>query len=160
MTGLVALWMSVAVAAGPSAKAAPPQPVYTGIDPPAMAELLREMGDTVTVGKGSSGDTRLEGDHDGVRYEVLFYECDQGQQCKLVQLRATYAIEGARSSTVNPFNREQLFGRAYVNADRHPVFEDLVRLTGGVTWDHLRKRRDVFYTGLKRFEKHLADAVQ
>ena len=141
-----------------SRAAAITKPVFSTVDAVAIKQLLIEAGDEVTLTLDPTGTPMLEASHHGAKYRVLFYKCDKGKQCKMMQFRIKYELDKApRSTVLNTFNRDMLYGRVFKTEAGAIAFEENVWTTGGVTWDHLRARRNWFYEGVRVFERHLAN---
>lgn len=69
-----------------------------------------------------------------VVYTIGFFNCDNGENCSSIQLRAFWESEGAHSlERMNQWNIENRFGAAYLDSDNNATIEFDVNLAGGVT---------------------------
>ena len=124
-------------------------------DPWQIIHLAREFG-PAEVGRDTMQDPVIEGEIDGVPYRIDFYECYLGRACKAVLFRAGLRREDWEKdrfdgSLVAEWNRETVFGKAYLDEDGWPVLEMAVNLQGGVPDDNLRAVLDWWGFALGQF---------
>lgn len=131
------------------------KPVLT-IESATVMRLLEEVGHAPELRKDDVGDPLIVATWENLRYIVLFYGCNAAKSCGTLQFRAYYTNVEVPLDQINEWNRASLLGRAYLDADRDPVIEHTIRLSGGVTLQHLRGERDWFVKAVDQF----SDLVQ
>ena len=110
----VLISLAAAFALAPAALAAP-------MTPDAVADVLRDAGDTdVTVTWVSDKVARVDSNRDGLYYSVRLFGCDEQKSCIGVMTFATYAEPGTLDLSVyqrnNQYNDSYPFGRGFVMA--------------------------------------------
>ncbi len=109
--------------------------------PADIVEIARGFG-SAHLERDSFDDPMILGRIDGIAYSVLFYGCEDSAHCRSIQLRASWSPNaGITTADMDQWNREKLFGRAYLDQDGAPMLDMVVNLDGGVT---LRNLDDTF----------------
>lgn len=127
--GLVA---AVAAAMVLGASGASAQTVIDGSDPQAILDLARGFG-SAALETDAVGDPLLQGRIEGNVYSVYFYGCESNANCDKVLFSATWDVDSHSLDAVNAFNKNAIFGRAYVDDQGDYVIEMTVNLAHGVT---------------------------
>jgi hypothetical protein len=106
--------------------------VIDATDPDAVLEVVRNYGDA-SLARDSLGDPLIEGTIEGKEYRLFFYDCREGRDCKSLTFSATWEAEDTTAAMISDWNREQRFGKAYLDADGRATVEMHVNMHGGVT---------------------------
>lgn len=72
-----------------------------------------------------------------------------------MQLYAGFRSSGTSLSTINAWNKEHRFTRAYLDNDNDPVLESDIDLTGGVTQENVDEFVRTFFASLVQYKKHI-----
>lgn len=95
----------------------------------------------------------------GSKYSILFYGCTAGINCATVQFYTSYDFDRGKEPTlakINDWNRENRFGRAYLDKENDPAIEMDVDLDHGGMSEMLFLDNLEFWTSVMAgFEKHL-----
>ena len=103
----------------------------TAADPDAVASVIREKGFEVTLSKDDDGDPMIRAEGRGYTFTVFFYGCTENRDCTTLGFNSYFADGTSDIAKVNGWNRENRFGRAYVDGDGDPVIEMDVDLDDG-----------------------------
>lgn len=103
----------------------------TAADPEGIAEVLRDKGFDVEVTKDDEGDPLIRVTGKGYKYIILFYGCTAGRECTTLGLYAGWTGASADIEKINQWNRDNRFGRAYIDKDNDPVVEMDIDLDDG-----------------------------
>lgn len=103
----------------------------TAANPESVASVIRGKGYTVEVSKDSDGDPLIKAEGNGVNFIVLFYGCTNGKACQTISFYAGWTDSEANEQKLNEWNRDQRFGRAYIDKDGDPCIEMDVDLDDG-----------------------------
>lgn len=117
-----------------------------GLSQPALSQTLIDATSTEEIlnlarGYGSAnldvdrlGDPQITGRIDGTQYQISFYGCTDGRNCSTIEFRAAWVNPGhVTIESLNTWNREKRFSRAYLDNVGDPVLEWDVNLLGGVS---------------------------
>lgn len=110
------------------------QTILNGSNVDEIAALAKTYG-TATVATASNGDPKIDGKIDGIPYVVYFKNCSGGADCKDVNFYAGFLDTKPDLETINAWNRDKRFGKAYLDSDLDAVIEWDVDLEYGVTQD-------------------------
>lgn len=72
-----------------------------------------------------------------------------------MQLFAGFQSTGTSLSTINAWNKDHRFTRAYLDNDNDPVLESDLDLTGGVTQENVDEFVRTFFGSLVQYKKHI-----
>jgi hypothetical protein len=143
--------------AGPAAGAAHAGEVIDATNPAAVLSIVSNFGDAELTNDGM-GDPLIEGHIEGKEYALYFYDCKANRDCKSLMFLATREAEGLSdetlAQTVAEWNREQRFGKAYIDEDDRAAVEMNVNLHGGVTRDNLTDTIDWWRLVLAEFSDY------
>ncbi|WP_349368124.1 YbjN domain-containing protein [Salinarimonas sp.] len=108
------------------------QSAIDGSDPQAILDLARGFG-SAALETDPVGDPLLQGRIDGNVYSVYFYGCEKNAGCDTILFSAIWDVESSSLDAVNDFNKNAIFGRAYVDDEGDYVVEITVNLAHGVS---------------------------
>lgn len=125
-------------------------------DPDVIQAFLQGYGLQVTQSTDDVGDPLLESRIEGTYFQVYFYGCDDnGHACTSVQFAAGFDKPEALSlTTVNTWNQETRFARAYLDDEGDPHLEYDVNLAvDGVGGKNFDDSIDIWRTVLADFRQ-------
>lgn len=156
------LWAAVtaaALAGPPNAKLAYAEDLVSAEDPNAILEIARGFG-SAELAKDEDGDPMITGRTRGTRYAIYFYQCTDGQACENIQFSAAWSGYRVSADQLHAWNRDMLFGKAYLDEVGDPVLEMAVNLKYGVTRKNLDDTFDWWKVVLQEFEDIVLNAVE
>ncbi|MDX1606415.1 MAG: YbjN domain-containing protein [Candidatus Competibacterales bacterium] len=135
-----------ALASGPALT----QNLIDATDPEAILNVATGFG-SASLSRDNLGDPYIEGRIEGRIYELFFYDCTDNANCRSLMFRASFDAEGYTVEHMNLWNKEQRFGKAYLNEAGDPVIEYDVNLYGGVTFTNFDDTFDWWRIVLDKF---------
>lgn len=88
-------------------------------------------------------------------YTVAFFECTRNRDCQSVMFRAGFRAKGQTPAEMADWNRDQRFGKAYLDQAGNPIVEFNVNLAGGVSQANLVDSVDRWQAVLSAFAEHV-----
>jgi hypothetical protein len=98
----------------------------------------------------STGDPMISGKVNGVPYSIFFHNCTDGANCEDVRFFAAFASKPTLE-TINEWNRDKRWGKAYLDADLDASLEWDVNLVHGVARANLDNSIAVWINVLDAF---------
>lgn len=94
-------------------------------DPQKIADLMRVSTDAtdIKVGKDSGGDPRITFKQHEMKQAIYFYGCKDGKNCTSIQFVFIGSESGHTISTINDFNSEYRFAKAYLDKDNDAILQ-------------------------------------
>ncbi len=133
------------------------QDIVDATNPEEINNIARGYG-SASLLKDNGGDPKIEGRIDGKGYSVYFYGCEDGKDCRSINLATGWASDGQYTiDEVNKWNRENRFVKAYIDDEGDPILEMDVNLHLGVTRDNLDKTFDWWSYMMGEFTKDIID---
>ncbi|PIE07594.1 MAG: YbjN domain-containing protein [Rhodobacterales bacterium] len=121
-----------------------------------IASLAAKYG-TAEVDVDNTGDPMISGEIDDTHYMVLFYGCENGNNCTTIQYYTGWINPGGIDvDTLNDWNRDRRFSKAYIDAEGDPVIEFDVNLFGGVTETNLYDTFDWWRLVMSEFDEYIS----
>ena len=111
--------------------------------------LTRSYGEASLETQGN-GQPRIAGKAGEVPYQVFFLNCDSGT-CEDLNFYAGFAGIKPTMDSLNAWNRDKRFGRAYLDGDLDAVIEYDINLEYGVSPDNLNAAFGVWSLVLGEF---------
>lgn len=121
-------------------------------EPEVILEVAKGFG-SANLDKDSSGDPRITGRIEGVKYGITFYGCNSGKECDDVVFVAAWSDTDVSLNDVNGWNLKKKFGKAYIDKDGDPRLEMAVNLEYGVSKENFEDTFDWWSTALKEFKQ-------
>ena len=144
--------LSAALVFGLSAFASVAPVAAQTIDGSAVNDILalaRSYGEASLETQGN-GQPRIAGKAGEVPYQVFFLNCDSGT-CEDLNFYAGFAGIKPTMDSLNAWNRDKRFGRAYLDGDLDAVIEYDINLEYGVSPDNLNAAFGVWSLVLGEF---------
>lgn len=92
--------------------------------PAAIKEIVESQGWPATIVAKPGDDPYIESNRDGLKFLVLFMNCDEGKKCKTLQYYMGFSdAKDVPLAKFNKWNREKRFARAYLDDEGDPVLE-------------------------------------
>lgn len=113
-----------------------PATLVDASEPERLVEIAALYG-SATLADDAHGDPLLQGEIDGVGYEIFFYGCENARDCRNVMFRAVWESNDATTGDVMRWNQEKRFGKAYLDVQGNLVIEMNVNLDFGVSAENL-----------------------
>ncbi|MEP2716795.1 YbjN domain-containing protein [Pseudophaeobacter sp.] len=109
----------------------------TARDASSIQNFFLDEGSDVELLEDNVGDPQLNVIHYGSEFTIFFYGCHDNTNCDSIQFYSGYATDGGvRLKTVNTFNAEKRWVRAYVGDSGSTKLEmDLYMGDGGINAD-------------------------
>lgn len=99
-------------------------------DADVIAELMMDYGLRIERKTDDYGDPQIESRIDGTHFTVAFYGCDKGP-CESLQLSAGFDMDDPpRLATIDRWNREHRFGKAFLDEEGDPYLQIDVMMSG------------------------------
>jgi hypothetical protein len=150
------LWWAAAIAAAGISLPVQAQTVSAN-KPETIVAALQAAGLTAKLQKDATGDPMIESAVSGTRFRVMFYGCKANKDCATIQFLSGYDKKSVTSlSSINDWNREKRFGRAFLDAEGDPILAMDVDLDDGGVSKALFADNLEFWVAVKDgFEKHI-----
>jgi hypothetical protein len=110
--------------------------VIASITPVQVVLLLESRGYTATAVGLDTDTPYVETTANGINYSFNLYACTGAKvkACEQVQIRAWFEREGGDPQTLMAtYNRDWVFGKAYLSDDGKMVIEHALTMQGGIT---------------------------
>lgn len=130
------------------------RPLLDAAKPEGLLEVMRRFGGAA-LGVDALGDPEITGDIAGRPYQVIFHDCENGRDCGVALFVAGYTGTAATAEDMARWNRESLFGTAYLDSDGDPIIDFVVNLDGGVSEENWTRTLYWWVVALADFERFL-----
>ena len=125
-------------------------------DPAKLVSIVQSLGYRASLDRDNVGDPMIRSSASGTDFIIYFDGCDDGAACKSLLFKVGYDLtEGTTLEAVNEWNKQTLFGRAYLDDENDPWLEMSVSLDGGVTEENFADHFDWWEVVLVDFEEHI-----
>lgn len=142
----------------PGVATAAEQNIVSAHDVAVIYEIARGFGNAVQETDGD-GDPRITGRAEGIKYSIYFYGCTKHVNCEDIQFFAYWTNVKAPLETINAWNAENRFGKAYIDKDGDVCLIHPVNLNLGVTKANLEDAFEWWVAVAKSFRKDVIDKV-
>lgn len=103
----------------------------------------------------SNGDPKITGKIEGVQYAVYFMNCTDNKACEDLNFYAGFLDNKPSLDTINAWNRDKRFGKAYLDSDEDAVIEFDVNLEHGISRDNMDAAFEVWSLILKQYTDYI-----
>ena len=110
---------------------------------------------TATRGTQQNGDPKISGKVEGITYQVYFYNCTKSANCEDINFYAGFLDNKPDLETINAWNRDKRFGKAYLDSDLDAVIEWDVNLENGITRENLDANFGVWALVLDQYTTYI-----
>ncbi|WP_119168523.1 YbjN domain-containing protein [Algihabitans albus] len=136
----------------------PTAPVYTEVSGEQLATILTDEGYRAKVSEDDYGDPVIESSVGGTSFRIIFYNCDLGSEgfCEDVMFRVAYSLpSGIDLETINAWNEDKRFSRAWRDDEDDPILEQDLDFAGGITRERVVTSLSVWESSVGLFEDHI-----
>lgn len=107
-----------------------------------LVEVLEGAGFAARLGRTRRGDPLIHAATPGeLPFQIRFYGCRDGADCRSIQLVAGFAARGVELETVNGWNAAMRYGRVHLTEGGQPVLGyDLAFGAGGLPAAHVAEQ--------------------
>ncbi|GAB5389732.1 MAG: hypothetical protein Alpg2KO_27000 [Alphaproteobacteria bacterium] len=149
-TTAAALALMLAIPATASA-----QELVNGADLDQLESMLKRHGDVTRTTDGI-GDPLFQGRIDGTKYEMFLFGCNEDhKRCDEVMFKAAWATDGVSLKSLNKWNADGRYGKAYRDDENDPVLEMNVNLDNGVTTRNFNDTIAIWKRVMAQFEEEI-----
>jgi hypothetical protein len=125
-------------------------------NPAGIAEALQGLGYQARLEKDSVGDPVIRSSMEGVSYSIVFYGCESGSKCKYLNFSMGFDLtNGIESSRINDWNRNNIFGKAYLDEENDPFINISVTTVGGLGTENFADLVDWWRVVVSQFKTHI-----
>jgi hypothetical protein len=126
-------------------------------DPKSLVEAMQQAGYKAQLDTDEVGDPMIRSSQSGVDFLVLFYNCTDNTDCRTIQFYVGYSEpNSATPETMNAWNKDNRFGRAYVGDDRIARLEMDVDLDdGGISQALFEDNLEFWVTVMSEFGQYV-----
>jgi len=119
------------------------QALVDATDVDIIAALIQEEGYRAVTGTDGVGDPKITSSANGYDFDVFFYGCTEGENCRDIQFSMSFDVEDGMSLTrVQDFNLEKRWVKVYLNEESDPLLEMDFNLYGGVSATNFKDTLD------------------
>ena len=110
------------------------QALVDASDVDVIASLIQEEGYRAVVSTDGVGDPMITSSANGYEFDVYFYGCTDGENCRDIQFSINLDVEDGMSLTsVQDFNLEKRWAKVYLDEESDPFLEMDYNMYGGVS---------------------------
>jgi hypothetical protein len=113
-----------------------------GATGPEVAALFRDLGYPVDMATDKDGDPLIHTKAAATNVDSYFYNCATAAggafRCNSIQFAAGFSIPSVALTTINNWNRDKRYGRAYISAEGFPFMEVDIDISGGASMAQIR----------------------
>lgn len=132
------------------------QALIDGSDPEVIAALIQDMGFKAQVTTDNVGDPLIKSRSNGYDFNVFFYDCTEGANCRAIQFSSAFDMEDGMSLTkVEDFNRNKRWVKVYLNDTSDPLVEMDYNLKGGVSVENFNDTFDWWLVMMDQFIEYI-----
>lgn len=133
-----------------------PTDLVDATNAPRVAEVIQSMGYRAQMDTDGVGDPMIQSSATGSRFVIYFYGCTDNKDCKAIQFAAGFALEdGIAPELINSWNKDNRYGKAYIDAENDPIIEMDVNLEGGVSTSNMKRQMSLWEITLGEFKAHI-----
>ena len=148
--------MMLALTLGSASTFARDDYLIDGSSPRDVLEVARGFG-SASLESDAIGEPMIQGRMSGIPYQVYFHRCDDaGENCSVIRFY-NYWTEFVSMESINEWNAEKLFSKAYIDEDGDAVLEMTANLYGGVTQINLDDSFDWWKIIIEEFEAEVVE---
>lgn len=93
-------------------------------NPATIKAIVESQGWPATIITKEGDDPYIESSRGGLKFLVLFMNCDEGKKCKTLQYYMGFSdAKGVSLDKINKWNKDKRFARAYKDDEGDPVLE-------------------------------------
>jgi len=126
----------------------------TGADVDEILNAARGYG-AATLTTQSNGDPQITGKTEGITYQIYFRNCTDNKNCEDLNFYLGFLDVKPTLETINDWNLNKRFSRAYLDQDRDACVEMDLDLVKGVSADYLDSQVGLWTLVVGQFATHV-----
>ena len=130
------------------------QTLLTGADTAEILNAARGYGAATLTTQGN-GDPQITGKIDGITYQIYFRNCTDNADCEDLNFYLGFLDLKPTLETINDWNFNKRFSRAYIDQDRDACVEMDLDLVKGVTAEYLDAQFGLWAMVVGQFAEHV-----
>jgi hypothetical protein len=138
-----------------SAAASAQEDMLDGGDVDTVLAVARSFGSAILESQ-RNGDPKIAGQIDQIRYALYFLNCTDHRECRHLNFYSGFADAKPSLDAINSWNRENRFGRAYLDGVGDAAVEMDVNMAHGVSRENLEATFSVWRLVLGEFVRYIA----
>ena len=132
------------------------QALVDASDVDVLAALIQDEGYRAVVGTDGIGDPMITSSANGYEFDVFFYGCTEGSNCRDIQFSVVFDMEDGMSLTrTQDFNLEKRWAKVYLDDESDPRLEMDVNLYGGVSATNFKDTLDWWVIAMNEFIEYI-----
>ena len=121
-----------------------------------IAGLIQDEGYRAVVGSDGVGDPMITSSANGYDFEVYFYGCTDGTNCRDIQFSINLDVEDGMSLTrAQDFNLEKRWAKVYLDEESDPFLEMDYNMYGGVSVTNFNDTLDWWVIIMSEFLEYI-----
>ena len=128
-----------------------------GVTANEVADVLHTKGYNAEMTKDDQGAPEIKSSTDGSTFRVYFYGCSGPQpRCTAIQFSAAFDLtDGLPLAKINVWNRENRFGRGFLDKENDPFVEMDLDVERGYSTEAIANNLDTWTTVVPAFKKFI-----
>lgn len=149
-------WLMVAIALAIAPLSASAQALVDASDVDIIAALIQDEGYRAVIGEDGVGDPMITSSANGYDFDVFFYGCTDGENCRDIQFSVSFDVEDGMSLTrAQDFNLEKRWAKVYLDDESDPRLEMDVNMYGGVSATNFNDTLDWWIIIMNEFIEYI-----
>jgi hypothetical protein len=126
-------------------------------DPATIEAIVESQGWPATIITKAGDDPYIESSRNGLKFLVLFMNCDEGKKCKTLQYYMGFSdAKDVTLEKLNKWNKDKRFARAYKDDEGDPVLEMDVDLDfAGIPRENVGETFNTWATLMDSFREYV-----
>ena len=121
-----------------------------------IAALVQDEGYRAVSGTDGVGDPMITSSANGYDFDIFFYGCTDGENCRDVQFSVTFDLDDGMSLTrAQDFNLEKRWVKVYLDDESDPRLEMDANLYGGVSATNFKDTLDWWVIMMNDFIEYI-----
>lgn len=121
-----------------------------------LAALVQSEGYDANIGVDAVGDPLITSSANGYNFDIFFYGCADGANCRDITFTVTFDLDDGMSLTkAQDFNREKRWIKVYLDEESDPVVEMDYNLYGGVSAENFTDTLDWWVLMMDEFIEYI-----
>ena len=132
------------------------QALVDASDADIIAALVQDEGYRAVTGTDGVGDPMITSSTNGYDFDIFFYGCTDGENCRDVQFSVSFDVEDGMSLTrAQDFNLEKRWVKVYLDDESDPRLEMDANLYGGVSATNFKDTLDWWVIMMNDFIEYI-----
>ncbi|MDK2761615.1 MAG: YbjN domain-containing protein [Sphingopyxis sp.] len=158
--GPITVRAALALSAAAFLSASPAQAeLINAANPATIKAIVESQGWPATIVAKAGDDPYIESNRDGLKFLVLFMNCDGGKKCKTLQYYMGFSdAKDVPLDRINQWNKDKRFARAYKDDEGDPVLEMDVDLDfAGIPRENVGESFNTWASLMDSFREYIFD---